>query len=513
MLKRNGCLTLALILILCVFCGGCSEDEKNVGETENTPSIVLQMQTPSGFNPLLVENQSVRDALSLSYEPLFVLNDKMQLKGVLAESITVADDCMSAIVKLKESVLWHDGVKMTAADVVHTVNFIKENPSSPYFVCVKNIADIMGISPRTIKMTFSEPYAQIAYSLYFPVIASHNPAPEEKIVGTGPYCVESYAEAVSLNLKHFESWHGGEVNAKKVAVSVVRDMEAATSAFNAGSINTITSSSFDSENSTPRPDSKRTIYKSLQYEFVMFNHSRRQFASPVIRSAISNAIDRTKIAQEAYQGVALPANTPIHPESAIMAESSVGSQYNLSAASEALFMEGYFLNESTGLLQNKNQEKISFRLLVNKENQKRVNAAYQIASQMLLAGIEVTVTELGYEKYISEIRSGNYDAYIGGVTLSNMYDYEFFFDAGDGITGIEYSSDSLTAAMDAIALSPSDGELSTALVSFEEAFQREQPLCGLVFRNDTLYTVNNIEGKLGPNTGAPYININKWSVK
>ncbi len=512
MLKRNHCLIMALILIMCASFGGCRDEGDDAHSAKKASSIQLQMQTPSDFNPLMVESQSVRNALSLCYEPLFELNDKMQPEGVLAESITVAEDCMSAVIKLREAVLWHDGVNMTAADVVYTVNCLKESQGSPYHLCVKYIEETAGIDPLTVRMTFSEPYGQIAYSLYFPIIASHNSSPEENIIGTGPYSFDSYAEAATLNLISFDRWHGGEAKTGKVTVSVVRDSEAATSAFNTGSINVITSTSFDSENSVPKDGSKLTEYNSLQYEFIMFNHTRRQFSTSVLRSAISNAIDRSLIAAEAYLGAALPANTPIHPASATMSESSVGSQYNLSAAGEALFLEGYSLNENTGLLQNKNGEKLSFSLLVNKENQRRVNAAYQIASQLLIAGIEVNVRELSFEQYLSEIQSGKYDAYLGGMMLPNMYDFRGFF-SEDGVDANSYSGDLLNEAMQAIALSPTEIALSTALVSFEEAFQREQPLCGLVFRKDILYTADCIGGKLIPKTGAPYTNIDKWTVK
>ena len=513
MVKRKFYRILAVVLMLCLCITGCSGKNGDNKVEEDTKAIILQMQIPTTFNPLMAEKQSVRDAFSLCYEPLFVLNGKLQPEGVLAESAVVSSDCMSALVKLKDSVLWHDGIKMTSADVVHTVEFIKANPDSPYYECVKNIDTVVVIDPLSLKISFTKPYAQMIYSLYFPIIASHNTEPEEKIIGTGPYVYDSYAEAVVLNLKKNDKWHGGDALCENVTVNVIRDNEVATSAFNIGSINVITSAAFDSENSTPKQDTKLTQYPSLQYEFIMFNHTRKNLSSSVVRAAISNCIDRSAIVEESYFGCGVAANTPIHPKSATMAESSVGSQYDLSGARENLFLEGYSLNEATGLLQNENGEKLSFRLLVNKENQSRVKAAYQLASQLFLAGIEITVTEVKFDKYISEIKSGNYDAYIGGVTLSNAYDFEFFFALNGGITTREYSSDLLNAAMQAIAMSPSDGELSTALVSFEEAFQREQPLCGLVFKNDTLYTANIVKGKLAPYPGAPYKNADDWEIK
>ena len=81
-------------------------------------TITLHMRVSESFNPLAVTHHSVRDAFSLCYEPLFTVNDKIEAEGVLAQDIVVSDDCMTAVVNLKDSVLWHDGVSLTGSDVV-----------------------------------------------------------------------------------------------------------------------------------------------------------------------------------------------------------------------------------------------------------------------------------------------------------------------------------------------------------------------------------------------------------
>ena len=217
--KRNYKL-IAAILLVCMLLCGCTEEKKAVPKTENTKSVQLQMRFAASFNPLLVEHQSVRDALSLCYEPLFAIDNKMQSVGILAEDIVISDDCMSAVITLKDSVLWHDGIKLTSADVVYTVEFLKNNHISSYYDCVKNIDVVKSIDPLTVQLTFSEPQGHIAYSLYFPIIASHNGNVDENIVGTGPYMFENYTEAVSLEFKKYDSWHAGSAACDKMTVTV-----------------------------------------------------------------------------------------------------------------------------------------------------------------------------------------------------------------------------------------------------------------------------------------------------
>ena len=200
MLKRKIYIIISVLISLSILFSGCEKEEKKE-ETKQTADITFQMKMSDSFNPLNAESQGVRDALSLCYEPLFALDEKMMPYGVLADSITVSEDCMSAIVTLKEAVTWHDGISFTSADVVHTIELIKNNSASPYSECVKYIENVKSLEPLSLKMNFSKPYGQIIYSLYFPIVASHNKNPDEKIIGTGPYSYDSYAAAVSLNLK------------------------------------------------------------------------------------------------------------------------------------------------------------------------------------------------------------------------------------------------------------------------------------------------------------------------
>ena len=128
MLKRSIQRYIAVFFAATLFFSGCSwEKEHSNGESaQSSVAINLQMRLPDTLNPLRSENQSVRDAFSLCYEPLFALNENMEIEGVLARNINVTDDCMSAVVTLKDSALWHDGIKFTSADVVYTINLLKE---------------------------------------------------------------------------------------------------------------------------------------------------------------------------------------------------------------------------------------------------------------------------------------------------------------------------------------------------------------------------------------------------
>lgn len=501
---------LIIILASAVFVCSCAKEESENPKKSQGDVISIQMREPQSLNPLAADNRSIRDGLSLCYEPLFEIGDDMKTEGVLARNIEVSDDCLSVVVTLKDSVLWHDGVSFTSSDVVHTINLLKENPSWEYSECVKNIESVQAIDPLSLQITLKRPYGQLAYSLTFPIVAAHNNELDENIIGTGAYCFEKYNPATMIELKSFDRWHGGEAKIPKVNITVIRDAQTATTSFNTGIINAITTETFDSENSIPREKTLITPYPNTQYEYLVFNHNKRPFDSQIVRSAISSAIDREAIARECYAQNAEITNLPLHPMARGTEASSNATGYSLANTNELLFMEGFIKDEKTGVLRDKNSKEFTFRLLVNSENQSRIKSANLISRQLFAAGINVVVKEADFDEYEALIKRGEFDAYLGGTRLLNLYDFEFLLSKDGVLNNYGYNGEQMEAVLKAISSAPSDESRVSALLNFEEVFLREQPICGIAFKNENLMTAENLAGNIKPGLNTPYRSISQW---
>lgn len=501
-------LILSVVLILC----GCAEDKDKKQNTGESNVINLQMGMPESLNPLNAQKQSVRDAMLLCYEPLFEANEQMEICGVLGEDCKISDDSFSAIIKLKDSVLWHDGRKFTSNDVIYTIDYLKNNPDSPYAFCVKYIESVTAIDSVMLKLKLSRPYAQIVHSLYFPIIPAHNDNIEKKMVGTGPYAYKNYIEASALEFTRNEFWHGGEAKTKEIKCTVVRDNIASATAFNTGIIDAVTKNYFDLSNNVIKSNMRSVRYPSSEFEFMAFNHNSALFKSSAIRLAISLALNRAEIVMDAYGSNAAAANIPVHPDSQV-ASALTSSEYNLNNALEMLFLEGYSKNEKTGLLQNSKGEKLKFTIKVNEENSQRIKCAELIKNQLLKAGIEVNIASLPFEDYHNAIENGQFEAYIGGVKSANIYDFEFLLSKNGTLNTFGYDSKYMELSLSAIANAPSKDSLENALMNFDEVYTREQPICTIAYLSDVLITNDKVMGKLMPRLNSPYANIKNWSAK
>ena len=153
----------------------------------------------STLNPLLAASEPEQAVSRLLFSSLYNYDVTGALHTDLAESMTVKDDKVYTI-KLRNAV-WHDGKKLTAEDVVYTINLIKiPQVRSPLRV---NWLDISAraIDDSTVEFMLPAVYAGFSHALTFPVIPKHilqsvSPSSMREAdfssnpVGSGPFAVK-----------------------------------------------------------------------------------------------------------------------------------------------------------------------------------------------------------------------------------------------------------------------------------------------------------------------------------
>ena len=122
------------------------------------------------------------------------------------------------------------------------------------------------------------------------------------------------------------------------------------------------------------------------------------------------------------------------------------------------------------------------------------------------------IKKADFEEYSALIARGEFDSYLGGARLGNMYDFEFLFSPEGKMNNYSYSSEQMTTAMDNITKAPTEESRLGALDSFEELFLREQPVLGLAFKNEILLTSHQLNTQNSPEYNRPYAHIGAWSV-
>ncbi len=144
---------------------------------------------PRFINPLLASSDADRSISQLVYSGLTTLDSKGNVIPDLADHWVVSDDGKTYTFFLRNDVLWHDGQKMTAADVIYTVNLIKDpSTNSAYLGTWKDItAESRG--DTTVVFHLKDPLPTFPWYSSVGIVPAHIDKRNlsTSFVGTGPY--------------------------------------------------------------------------------------------------------------------------------------------------------------------------------------------------------------------------------------------------------------------------------------------------------------------------------------
>lgn len=142
-MKKRKILSVLLASIFTLTLMGCgnTSDNKDTGKTDGQKSeatakvkdggtMVFRSATdPTCLNPFFQSNRITFTVNNALFDPLFVV-DTNETRNYLADSLKISDDNLTYTVKLKNNLKWHDGQKITADDIVFTVNAIQNEKNA-----------------------------------------------------------------------------------------------------------------------------------------------------------------------------------------------------------------------------------------------------------------------------------------------------------------------------------------------------------------------------------------------
>lgn len=113
--------------------------------------------TYDNLNPFILKGVPATGT-TMIYDSLTVpsLDEPFSHYGLLAESIEESEDKRWVIFNLRQSARWHDGVALTADDVVWTFDTLKEKGHPAYKNYYAAVAKAEALDSHTVKFSFSE---------------------------------------------------------------------------------------------------------------------------------------------------------------------------------------------------------------------------------------------------------------------------------------------------------------------------------------------------------------------
>jgi len=141
------------------------------------------------LNPILASADTDKSVSTLIFSSLFKFDKNGDIYPDVAEKWEISADKLVYNVTLRSDVIFHDGEKLTAADVVYTAQTIQDPGfKSPLYETWKDI-QIDQASENVVTFTLPKAYGPFIYTLDFGILPLHLTPDElaQTVIGSGPY--------------------------------------------------------------------------------------------------------------------------------------------------------------------------------------------------------------------------------------------------------------------------------------------------------------------------------------
>jgi peptide/nickel transport system substrate-binding protein len=419
-------------------CGGSSSSKSSTASASNAAqttsgnsSAVLTVESSQqnaitqNFNPNIQSSAAtLLGATSLVYEPLLQANaiKPGQYYNWLATGYSWSGGGKSITFTIRPGVKWSNGTPMTAADVAFTFNLIKKYPdvnitgvnvssatasgnqvtlnfSTPQYANLQNIAAQTYILPQSIWSKVGDPGKYT------------DPTP----VGTGPYTVTQFSSE-GITLKANPSYWGGRPAVGTVQFPTYASANTALAALQTdqlhwgGNFIPGVQKVFQAGHSTHQVWFPPVQTNSLEPNLTKF--PTNQLA---VRKAISLAVDRTALSQQAEGGLEPVATNasgltlPIFQQflSPTVANATLNAHSDIAGAKQVLQQAGYVMG-SDGLFRTKSGQKLTIAITNPSSFADYAAGDQLIAQQLRQAGIDASFVGQSVTAWSSDIASGNF---------------------------------------------------------------------------------------------------------
>lgn len=391
-------------------------------------AVVSIVAEPPGWDPTVSTSQEIaRVTYHNVYEGLVRIDRNGDIVPALAASWETSEDGLTWTFTLQEGVTFHNGDPLTPKDVVAALGRAADPDSGhthpEYYGAIESVTS----EGSNIVITLSQPAASLLYNLARPDSIIYQAGTEgtqaSEPVGTGPFRFAEWLEGSEVRLEKYPDYYGTPAYLDSVTFRIIEDTNAQLAALQAGDIDMV-GVALSPENALQlegSADIKVTEGSSTTEITMALNNTREPLNDPLVRQAITHAIDKNAIVEGAMFGYGTVIGThasPIEP----YYENLEPYPYDPEAARSLLAEAGY----PDGLT-------LDFELPPYPYEKR---AGEVIAQQLSEVGITVNLTNVEWTTWLERIfTAGDYDMTIIGhseprdIGVYGNPDYYYHYDS------------------------------------------------------------------------------------
>ncbi|MDF1881371.1 peptide-binding protein [Sulfurimonas sp. MAG313] len=360
---------------------------------------------PARLNPLLATDSASSEIVGFIFNALLKYDKTgKNIIGDLAKSYEFLDD-VTLIFHLRPDVLWHDGKKFSADDVVFTFDLI-HSPKvvTPYTSTFRMVKSVVALDPLTVKVVYKKPYFKALETWMMQVVPKHILEHEENImgssfnkkpIGTGPYKLTKLEFSKNIELTAYEDYFEHKPFIEKISFHVISDPSTRFLMLRSKQIDIGSLEPMQLERQVKKEffEYYQKIEKiSHSYTYLGFNLRLKKFQDERVRQALSLAVNRDELVDILYLGHAQVCTGPFLPGGPSFNEKVHAPSLDLLKAKALLKEAGYDENNP-----------LDFEISTSNSSEVRPYAAQIIQHQLAKIGVNVRLRVMEWQAFLNMV--------------------------------------------------------------------------------------------------------------
>lgn len=479
--------------------------------TTSTPSTTAAQNLPltviPGLNGAFADNfnpysaSALSGTLGLIYQPLFYFNlVGPQVYGLLGKSYQWSNGNRTLTVTLRPNVKWSNGKPLTVNDVVFSYDILKKFPSLDTNGIWTHLNSVTSKGTNQVVFQFRSPdvpYGNFVLGDVYIVPQSiwskfSNPAKvtNTKPVGTGPYLVHTFATQAYTYVANPQYW-GGEPKVHELKYLDYSSGQSAELALAAGGVDWTDLFFPNIQKVYVSKDPKYNHYWfSVGGTNMLYPNLKNPILSQLpVRQAISDAINRVKldkVGEYGYEAPATPTGLVLPPQKSWIAPNLPSKYrhftYSPSKAISILQAAGFKRN-AQGIFTAPNGTPLSFTLDVPAGWPDWDADCSLMAHELKKVGINVTVQQLSFGAYYSNITTGHFQLAMSwsGNGATPYYLYQALLQPKNPGNFEQWSNSVTTSALNTYRRTSNPAVQHQAIDTLEKAVAQNLPAIPLIY--------------------------------
>ncbi|MFN2384173.1 MAG: peptide-binding protein [Gemmatimonadota bacterium] len=506
----------ALLLLLALACrGGDSAGEGP--DAEESPvnggtAVTSRTADFDAFNELVSTDYDTSQVMNfMLFQNLVDLDAEMNYVPALADSFWLAKDGLSLTFRIRDGVTWHDGVPVTADDVIWSyemsVNEEIAYANRNYFDYVTTVDRV---DARTLRFNFSAVHSDAVMDFTewtpmpkhlledVPPAEMRNAPFNRNPVGNGPFRFVSWEANQQAVFEAYPDFWRGRPHLDRVVIRIIPEQTTELTELLTGGI--------DYMRAVPPAEMERVKstdgvtgfdYEARSYTYLAWNTKNPLFSDPAVRRALTMGINRQQIVDALLYGYGEIAVADAMPFQWEYNDALEPWPYDPERAKRLLAEAGWADTNGDGVL-DKDGRPFRFTLATNQGNDLREDIIVIVQSDLQKIGIAVEPRLIEWNTLIDALRKHDFEATVSGWSVDFKFNPNDLFST-EAISGGKYNYPSYSnpradSLMDQALVTLDRAQAKPIWDAYQEIIHNDQPYTFLYYLHERIGHTERLRG-------------------